>query len=143
MAFAGAVVGEAAGAGVHRSGQPEPRSKPSAAWRRGRSRGAAFERDLSQARNHANADPSTVSERVVLATTGAHTNQPGVKNAGHAVAVGGLRRLLEGERPGAGGGVLGQSCFAGAGRADHQNVVTTGARDFQRAWRSAGLGRLS
>ena len=57
----------------------------------------------------------------------------GVEHAGDGVDLGGFERLLEGERREDRGQPLGQHGLAGAGRADHEDVVAAGRGHFERA----------
>ena len=58
----------------------------------------------------------------------------GVEDSGDAVNLGGLESLFEGERRKNGGHALGQHGLAGAGGADHEDVVASGAGDFDGAF---------
>ena len=57
----------------------------------------------------------------------------GVEDSGYAVNLGGLECFFESQRRQDGGHALGQHGFAGAGRADHEDVVASGAGDFDGA----------
>ncbi len=57
----------------------------------------------------------------------------GVEHAGDGVDLGGLQRLFEAQRREDRRQPLGEHGFAGAGRADHEDVVATGGGDFERA----------
>jgi len=56
-----------------------------------------------------------------------------IENSGHAVNFGGLERLFEGKRRQDRGHALGKHGLAGAGRADHEDVVAPGAGDLDGA----------
>ena len=93
------------------------------------------ERDLAGARDHAAADESGVGDGVVRRAEGTVRDQAavGVEYAGDGVDLGGLQRLLEAQGSEDGRKALGQHGLAGAGRADHQDVVSAGGGDLQRA----------
>jgi len=57
----------------------------------------------------------------------------GIEHTRNAVNFGGFERLFERERRQDRGHALGQHGFAGTGRADHQDVVASGAGHFQGA----------
>ncbi len=97
------------------------------------------QRDLAGPGDDAAADQPGVGDGVVGRAEGALGDEArsGVEHAGDGVNLGGLQSLFEGERGEDGGQALGQHGFAGAGRADHQNVVAAGRGHFERA-----LGRL-
>ena len=97
------------------------------------------QRDLAGAGNDAAADEAGVGDGVVRRAEGPLRDQAGrgVEHAGDGVNLGGFQSLFEGERRQDGGQALGQHGFAGAGRADHQNVVAAGGGYFEGA-----LGRL-
>src|SRR5581483_7457707 len=55
------------------------------------------------------------------------------ENARYAVNLGGLQRLFKGEGRQDGGHALGQHGFAGAGRPNHENVVSASASNLERS----------
>ena len=56
-----------------------------------------------------------------------------VEDAGDGVDLGGFEGFLEAQRREDRGEALGEHGFAGAGRADHEDVVATGGGDFEGA----------
>src|SRR5882762_512189 len=111
----------------------------SATWRRGRSKRAVFERDLSRARNHAAADQSSVADgggRPERTPTNPGRRTPATV---WILAVSNASSKVNGGRR---GGARGQSCLcrSRAGRSsgccDHRRTGFSA-----RAWRSAGLGQ--
>ena len=93
------------------------------------------ERDLAGARDHAAADEAGVGDGVVGRAEGAVRDQAavGVEHAGDGVDLGGFERFFEAQRRQDGRQALGEHGFAGAGRADHEDVVAAGGGDFERA----------
>ena len=93
------------------------------------------ERDFPRTRNHAAANQSGVRNGVMRRAERTHANQPRprIKHSGHAVNLGRLQGLFEGERRKDGGNALGEHCLPGAGRSDHQDVVAARAGNLQRA----------
>ena len=93
------------------------------------------ERDFAGARDYASADQAGIGDGVMRGAIGALADEAaaGVEDSGDAVDFGGLERFFESERRQDGGHALGQHGFAGAGRADHQDVVASGAGDFDGA----------
>ena len=161
MALARAVVEESAGAGIHRRRQHEARGKrqrhggardgDSAVFQRlahdfqhvagelrqfiEKEHAVVGERDFAGPRNHAAADQPGVGDRVVRRAKGAYADQPcsGIEHSGDAVNLRRLQRFFKRERRQDRGHALGQHRLAGAGRADHQDVVAAGAGDFEGA----------
>src|ERR1039458_9794950 len=86
------------------------------------------QRDLAGAGNDAAADEAGVGDGVVGRAEGALSDEAlgGVEYAGDGMNLGGFQSLFKGERGEDGGQALGQHGFAGAGRADHENVVAAG-----------------
>ena len=72
---------------------------------------------------------------MVRRAKGAHADQSGsgVEHSGYAVNLGRLQRFFESERRQDGRHALRQHGLARSGRADHQNVVASGAGDFEGA----------
>jgi hypothetical protein len=93
------------------------------------------EGNFSGAGDDAAADQAGVGDGVVRRTIGAGADQAGalVEDSGDAVNFGGLEGFFESERRQDGWHALGEHGFAGAGRADHENVVAAGAGDFDGA----------
>ena len=161
MAFARAVVEEAARAGIHGRGQHEARGKSQRHGGAGdadrailqrlahdfehvagefrefvqKEHAVVRERDFAGPRNHAAADQPGIGNGVVRRAKGTDADQARsrIEHSGHAVDLRGLERFLERERRQDGRNALGQHGLAGAGRADHQNVVAAGAGDFEGA----------
>src|SRR6266478_7179431 len=93
------------------------------------------ERNLAWSRNHAAADQSRVGDSVVWSTKGPHRDQSCIRleDAGDAVDLGRFQRFLKTEWRQDGGNAFRQHGLAGTGRTDHQNVVSTGAGNFECA----------
>ena len=160
-ALARLVVEVAAGAGIHGRGQHEARRKAERHGGAGDGDGVVFQRlahdfehvarelgqlveeeqavvgqrDFAGAGNDAAADQAGVGDGVVRRAEGPLRDQAraGIEHPGHGVNLGGFERFFKGERGKDGGQPLGQHGFAGAGRADHQNVVAAGGGHFQGA----------
>ena len=160
-ALARLVVEVAAGAGIHGRGQHEARGKAERHGGARDGDGVIFERlahdfehvagklgqlveeeqavvrerDLAGARHDAAADEAGVGDGVVRRAEGPLRDQAGagIEHAGDGVNLGGLERFVEGERGEDRRQALGQHGFAGAGRADHENVVAAGRGHFERA----------
>ena len=100
-----------------------------------KSRPLCARRDLAGARDHAAADQAGVGDGVVRRAEGAVGDQAAVRveHAGDGVDLGGLERFFEAQRREDRRQALGQHGLAGAGRADHQDVVAAGGGDFERA----------
>ena len=161
LAVAGAVVVETAGAGIHGGGEHEAGGEGERHGGAGDADCAVFERlaqdfedvagefgefvekeqavvgerNFAGARDDAAADQSGVGDGVVRRAVGAGSDQAGalVEDSGDAVNLGGLERFFEGERRQDRGHALGEHGLAGAGRADHEDVVASGAGDFDGA----------
>jgi len=95
-------------------------------WARETSRGT---------RDHAAADEAGVGDGVVGGAEGAVGDEAlvAVEDAGDGVDLGGLEGLFKAQGREDGGQALGEHGFAGAGRADHEDVVATGGGDFEGA----------
>ena len=93
------------------------------------------QRDFAGARHDAAADEAGVGDGVVRRAEGALRDQAraGFENAGDGVNLGGFERFFEGERGEDRRQALGEHGFAGAGRADHENVVAAGRGHFKSA----------
>ena len=93
------------------------------------------EADLAGARDHAAADEAGVGDGVVRRAEGALRDEAlvRVEDAGDGVDLGGLERLFEAQRREDRGQALGEHRLAGAGRADHEDVVAAGGGDLERA----------
>ncbi len=93
------------------------------------------ERDFAGTRNDAAADQAGVGDGVVRRTERALGNEAGrgIEHSGDGVDLGGLERFFKGERSEDRGQALGEHGFAGAGRADHEDVVAAGGGDFESA----------
>ena len=93
------------------------------------------ERDLAGARHHAAADQAGVGDGVVRRAEGPVDDQALllVEHARDGVDLGGLKRLFKAQRREDRGQALGQHGLAGAGWADHQDVVAAGCGDLKRA----------
>lgn len=83
------------------------------------------------------AEQAGIGDGVMRRTKGARGDE-GVfrveQEAANAVDLGGLNGFIEGHRRDDGGDALGQHRFAGAGRADHEEVVAAGDGDFDGAF---------
>ena len=149
---------KAAGARVHRGGQHEARRERERHGRAGDADRAVLERlaqnfenvagkfrefvekeqtvvgerDFAGARDDSAADQSGVGNGVVRRAVGARSDQAValVEHSGDAVNLGGLERFFEGEGRQDGRHAFGQHGLAGAGRADHEDVVASGAGDL-------------
>ena len=95
------------------------------------------ERNFAGTRNRAAADQSGVADGVVRRTIGPGADQTAriFQNSRDAVNARGFDGFFERHRRQNRGDAFGQHGFAGAGRADQQNVVAAGAGDFQGALR--------
>ncbi len=93
------------------------------------------ERDLAGAWDHATADEAGVGYGVVGRAEGAVGDEAfvAVENAGDGMNLGGLEGFLEAQRREDRREALGEHGFAGAGWADHEDVVATGSGDFEGA----------
>ena len=93
------------------------------------------ERDFAGAGNGAAADEAGVGDGVVRGAEGALGDESGfgVEDAGDGMDLGGLEGFVEAERREDRGEPAGEHGFAGAGRADHQDVVAAGGGDFEGA----------
>ena len=93
------------------------------------------ERDFAGAGDDAAADEAGVGDGVVRRAEGAVRDEAavGIEHAGDGVDLGGLEGFFEAQRREDGRQALGEHGFAGAGRADHQDVVASGGGDFERA----------
>ena len=164
-ALAGFVVEEAAGAGVHGRGQHEARGKGERHGGARDGDGVVFkgltqdlkdvarklrqlvkkeqavmsQRDLAGAGNDTAADQTCIGDCVVGRAERPLSDEAlgGVEYASDGVNLGGFQSLFKGERGEDGGQALGQHGLAGAGRADHENVMAAGGGYFEGA-----LGRL-
>ena len=160
-ALARLVVEVAAGAGVHGGGEHEARGKAERHGGAGDGDGVVFERlahdfedvagelgqfveeeqavvgegDFAGTRDDAAADEAGVGDGVVRRAEGALGDEPGggIEDAGDGVDLGGLERFFEGERREDRRQALGEHGLAGAGRADHEDVVAAGGGDFESA----------
>ena len=91
------------------------------------------ERDFAGAHPQAAADQGRQRGRVVRVAERPLAQQPAVRElAGDRVDHGNLERLGRGERRQDAGQALGEHGLAGAGRADHQQVVTAGRGHLER-----------
>ena len=163
VAFARGIAEESARARIHRGSEHEARRKRDG--KRGTSDGhAAFferlahhfqdvalelrqlvkkndavvaERYFSRARHRAAADQSRITDGMVRGAERPRADQTArrLKDSRDAVNPRGLDGFLERHRRHDRGDALGQHGFAGAGRANQQNVVATRAGNFQRAFR--------
>ena len=93
------------------------------------------EADFAGARDHAAADEAGVGDGVVRRAEGALGDEARVRveHAGDGVDLGGLEGFVETQRREDGGQALGEHGLAGAGRADHEDVVAAGGGDFEGA----------
>ena len=96
---------------------------------------AVAERDLARPGDAAAADQARLRDGVVRSTERPRGDERRVarKLAGHAVHLRRLQRLVRGQRRHDGGERPREQRLAAAGWADHQDVVTAGGGDFQRA----------
>ena len=161
MALARAVVEVSARTRIHGGGQHEARGKSERHGGAGDAYRAIFQRlahnledvagefrqlvqkehavvsegNFAGPRNHAAADQAGVGDGVVRRAKRprAHQAGGGIEHTRDAVNFGGLQCLFESKGRKDRRHALGQHGFAGAGRADHQNVVTAGRGHFQRA----------
>ena len=160
-ALAGLVVEVAAGAGVHGGGEHEAGGEAERHGGAGDGDDAVLEGlaedfedvagelgelvekeeavvgegDFAGAGDHAAADEAGVGDGVVGRAEGAMGDEAvvAVEDAGDGVDLGGLEGFFEAQRREDGGQALGEHGFAGAGRADHEDVVATGGGDFESA----------
>ena len=93
------------------------------------------EGDFAGARDHAAADEAGVGDGVVGRAEGAVGDEAfvAVEDAGDGVDLGGFEGFFEAQRREDGGQALGEHGLAGAGRADHEDVVATGGGDLEGA----------
>ena len=94
------------------------------------------EGDFAGAGDHAAADEAGVGDGVVGRAEGTMRDEAGVfiEDAGDGVDLGGLEGLFKAERGEDGGKALGEHGLAGAGWADHEDVVAPGGGDLQSAF---------
>lgn len=92
-------------------------------------------RNFAWTRNGTTANESRVGDGVVRRAERTDTHQSGsrIRYARHAVNLGGLKCLFETKRRQDGRNALRQHGLARAGRADHQDVMATGAGNFEGA----------
>jgi hypothetical protein len=161
VALTGPVVEIAAGAGVHGGGEHEGGGEGEGHGGAGDGNVTVFERlaqdfenvagklgelveeedavvgegDFAGAGNGAAADEARVGDGVVRGAERPLGNESGfgVEDTGDGVDLGGLEGFVESEGREDRGETAGEHGFAGAGRADHQNVVTTGGGDLEGA----------
>src|ERR1019366_3612844 len=159
MAFAGTVIVEAAGAGIHRGREHKARGKSQRHGGACDANGAIFERlahdieniarkfrefieeensvmserNLAGAGNCSAADETRVGNRVMGSAEWAEADQSGVciEHSSNTVNLGSFESLLKSEGWQDGWHALGEHRLAGARRADHQDVVTSGAGNFK------------
>jgi len=81
-------------------------------------------------------DQARVGDGVMRGAKRTQADESGarIEHARHAVNLGGLQRFFERKRRQDGGHAFRQHGFSGPRRADHQDVVTTGAGDFERSF---------
>jgi hypothetical protein len=93
------------------------------------------ERDFTGTWDDASADEASVRDRVMGRAKGPLGNESGrgVEDSGDGVYLGGLERFFKGERSKNGRQALGEHCLAGARRADHEDVVTSGSSNLECA----------
>ena len=93
------------------------------------------EGDFAGARDHAAADEAGVGDGVVGRAEGPVGDEAfvAIEHAGDGVDLGGLEGFFETQRREDRGQALGEHGLAGAGRADHEDVVAAGGGDFERA----------
>uniref|UniRef100_E6PYE2 Uncharacterized protein n=1 Tax=mine drainage metagenome TaxID=410659 RepID=E6PYE2_9ZZZZ len=160
-AFAGLVVEVSAGAWVHGGGEHKARGKgerhagagdgdgvfleglahdfQDVAGKLGKlvekKQAVVGERDLTGAGNGTAADESGVGDGVVRGAewTLGNESRGGVEDASDGVDLGSFEGLVEGKRGEDGREALGEHGFAGAGWADHKDVVSTRGGDFKSA----------
>lgn len=117
----------AAGAGI-----PSPDGRIPAA-RPGTGRPFVGQRDLTGMRHTAASGQPRSGDIVVRSAEGpgAQEPHPARQRAGHGMELGGLEGFLPGHVGKDGGQTFGKHAFAGAGRADEQDIVGACRRDFQ------------
>jgi hypothetical protein len=93
------------------------------------------EGDFAGTGDDAAPDEARVGDGVVWGAEGALSDETGfgVEDAGDGVNFGGLEGFFKGEGREDGREAAGEHGFAGAGRADHEDVVATGGGDFESA----------
>ncbi len=161
VAFARRIAEISAGAGIHGRGEHEARGESHGDGRAGNSDRAVFERlahdfedialelrqlveeqhaivaerDFAGAGDGAAADEASVADGVVRRAVGTRSDQALAifEDSGDAVDARSLDGFFERHGRQDGGNAFGQHGLAGAGRTNKENVVTTGAGNFQRA----------
>jgi hypothetical protein len=92
-------------------------------------------RDFTGARDHTASDEAGIGDRVMRRTIGARSDQPGalIEYSGDAVNLGRFQGFFKCKGRQNGRHSLGEHGLAGAGRADHENVVASGTGDLEGA----------